>query len=76
MSRAHARACCGPRKVRRAAPERYGADVGLLAKPTHGATIRLTPPLTISAQEVDTALAVLALALERVDAGDRGKGGV
>jgi ornithine--oxo-acid transaminase len=59
-----------------AAPERYGAEVGLLAKPTHGATIRLTPPLTISEQEVDTALAVLALALERVNAGDRGKGGV
>jgi glycogen synthase len=52
--------------------ERYGAPVGVLAKPTHGNIIRLTPPLTISEAEVADALAVLDLALERVAAGDRG----
>ena len=51
------------------APRRFGADVGLLAKPTHGNIIRLTPPLVISAAEVDAALAVINLVLERVDAG-------
>jgi len=53
------------------APARYGAPVGVLAKPTHGHTIRLSPPLTITEGEVRLALDVAALALERVAAGKR-----
>ena len=53
------------------APARYGAPAGVLAKPTHGHTIRLSPPLTISAGQVDAALAVIARALESFKAGTR-----
>jgi ornithine--oxo-acid transaminase len=51
------------------APERFGARVGVLAKPTHGHTIRLTPPLTIKKREVKQALDVLELVLARLAAG-------
>ena len=51
------------------APARFGAPVGLLAKPTHGNIIRLTPPLTISEAEVGMALDILNLVLDRVEAG-------
>ena len=33
---------------------------GILAKDTHGSTLRLAPPLVITADEVDFALAQLA----------------
>ena len=46
------------------APARFGAPVGVLCKPTHGHTIRLSPPLTITAEEVRLALDVLAGAVE------------
>jgi ornithine--oxo-acid transaminase len=48
------------------APARFGAAVGVLAKPTHGHTIRLSPPLTITAEEVRLALSVLITVLERL----------
>lgn len=35
------------------------ADLGLLAKPTHGHIIRLAPPLVINDQELDEALEIL-----------------
>lgn len=35
------------------------ADLGLLAKPTHGHIIRFAPPLTISDKEMDQALDIL-----------------
>jgi len=53
------------------APARYGAPAGVLAKPTHGHTIRLSPPLTISAEQVDAALAVMARAFESFARGTR-----
>jgi ornithine--oxo-acid transaminase len=37
--------------------------LGVLAKDTHGSTIRLAPPLVITADEVDWAVARLAEAL-------------
>ena len=39
------------------------AERGVLAKDTHGSTIRLAPPLVVSAQEIDHALAQLAAIL-------------
>jgi ornithine--oxo-acid transaminase len=37
---------------------------GLLAKPTHGDKIRLAPPLVISPEQVDEAVAIIGKALE------------
>lgn len=48
------------------APKHIGSPVGILCKPTHGQTIRLSPPLTISHQEIDVALDVLEKCLEVV----------
>lgn len=48
------------------APARFGCPVGVLAKPTHGHTIRLSPPLSISAEEVRLALSVLITVLEKL----------
>ncbi len=39
------------------------ADRGVLAKDTHGSTIRLAPPLVVTADEIDQALAALAAIL-------------
>lgn len=39
---------------------------GVLAKETHGQTLRLAPPLTVSAEEVDFLLGALAAALDAV----------
>ena len=36
---------------------------GVLAKDTHGRTVRLAPPLTITAEDLDTALDALTDAL-------------
>jgi ornithine--oxo-acid transaminase len=41
------------------APARVGAVAGILCKPTHGTTIRLSPPLTIKADEVALALDIM-----------------
>ena len=41
-------------------------DLGVLAKDTHGSTIRLAPPLVITEAEVDWALEALAEALRSV----------
>jgi ornithine--oxo-acid transaminase len=38
---------------------------GVLAKDTHGTTIRLAPPLTITADEIDWALEQLAAVLDQ-----------
>jgi len=40
------------------------AENGLLAKPTHGNIIRLAPPLTISATQVDECLEIMAKSLK------------
>lgn len=40
-------------------------QVGVLAKPTHGHTIRLSPPLTITANEVELALSVITAVVEK-----------
>jgi len=53
------------------APARFGAPAGVLAKPTHGHTIRLSPPLTISAAQVDEALAIMAQVLDNFSRGAR-----
>jgi ornithine--oxo-acid transaminase len=37
---------------------------GLLAKPTHGDRIRFTPPLNITAEQVDEALGIIGASLE------------
>ena len=34
-------------------------DAGLLAKPTHGDIVRLTPPICISDEELDEAIHIL-----------------
>jgi ornithine--oxo-acid transaminase len=39
--------------------------VGVLVKDTHGSTIRLAPPLTITTEELETALAALGRVLSR-----------
>eukprot|EP00349_Pseudokeronopsis_sp_Brazil_P001590 CAMPEP_0202963482 /NCGR_PEP_ID=MMETSP1396-20130829/7478_1 /ASSEMBLY_ACC=CAM_ASM_000872 /TAXON_ID= /ORGANISM="Pseudokeronopsis sp., Strain Brazil" /LENGTH=424 /DNA_ID=CAMNT_0049684735 /DNA_START=117 /DNA_END=1391 /DNA_ORIENTATION=+ len=39
------------------------ADLGLLAKPTHGHIIRLAPPLTINDQQMDEALEIIEKAV-------------
>ena len=41
------------------------ANVGVLAKDTHGSTIRLAPPLTISKDDLDWSLEQLRKALTR-----------
>lgn len=41
------------------------AELGLLAKPTHGNIIRLAPPLTINDQELEQALDILHKGLKR-----------
>lgn len=38
---------------------------GVLVKDTHGSTIRLAPPLTITAEELESALGVLEKVLRR-----------
>eukprot|EP01034_Spumella_vulgaris_P000984 gene984-1300_t len=40
------------------------ADMGLLAKPTHGNIIRFAPPLTINDAEMDQALEILKKGLQ------------
>lgn len=40
-------------------------DEGVLVKDTHGSTIRLAPPLTITAEELQSALGVLEKVLRR-----------
>lgn len=39
---------------------------GLLAKATHGNVIRLSPPLTITADEVDESLAIIEKSLREI----------
>ncbi|MFD0823491.1 aminotransferase class III-fold pyridoxal phosphate-dependent enzyme, partial [Micromonospora zhanjiangensis] len=39
------------------------AERGVLAKDTHGSTIRLAPPLVVTAEEIDHAVAQLAAVL-------------
>ena len=41
-------------------------EAGLLAKPTHDHIIRLAPPLVVTAEHVDEAVAIFAQALQRV----------
>ena len=41
-------------------------EAGLLAKPTHDHIIRLAPPLVVTAEQVDEAVAIFAQALQRV----------
>jgi ornithine--oxo-acid transaminase len=53
------------------ASELYGAEVGLLTKPTHGNTIRLTPPLVITKAQVAVALKTMNLVLEQLQKGGR-----
>jgi ornithine--oxo-acid transaminase len=48
------------------APQRIGAEAGVLCKPTHGNTIRLSPPLTISEMQVKAALNIIEACLEHV----------
>jgi ornithine--oxo-acid transaminase len=40
------------------------ADLGLLAKPTHGHIIRLAPPLVINDKQMEQALDILEKALK------------
>jgi ornithine--oxo-acid transaminase len=40
------------------------ADMGLLAKPTHGNIIRFAPPLTISDEELDEAIEIMRKCLQ------------
>ena len=47
----------------RQACERLAAR-GVLAKDTHGSTIRLAPPLVVTEQDVDVAVDALALVLK------------
>jgi ornithine--oxo-acid transaminase len=39
---------------------------GLLAKATHGNVIRLSPPLTISAEEIDESLAIIGKSVQEI----------
>jgi len=48
------------------AKERFSLPLGLLAKPTHEHTIRLTPPLVITQEEVGLAMDILGEVLERL----------
>jgi ornithine--oxo-acid transaminase len=48
------------------APQRIGAAAGVLCKPTHGNTIRLSPPLTISEKQVQEALDVIEACLGHI----------
>ena len=41
-------------------------DAGLLAKPTHDHIIRLAPPLVVTADQIDEAIAIFAREVERV----------
>lgn len=40
-------------------------DLGVLAKPTHDHTIRLAPPLTITADQVDTCVGIIDKAVHQ-----------
>ena len=40
---------------------------GMLAKPTHGNIIRFAPPLTISAEEVDTCIGIVEQSINELD---------
>jgi ornithine--oxo-acid transaminase len=42
-------------------------DNGLLAKPTHGDIIRLSPPLIIKKEEIDEAVGIIAKSLSGLD---------
>ena len=48
------------------AEARYGAPISVLAKPTHGHIIRLAPPLTITAAQVEEGVAVIERVFEGV----------
>jgi ornithine--oxo-acid transaminase len=41
-------------------------DRGILSKDTHGTVVRLAPPLIISEQEVDIAVAAIAAILQDI----------
>lgn len=41
-------------------------DLGLLAKPTHETTIRLSPPLVINEKQVDEALSRIEKGLKKI----------
>jgi ornithine--oxo-acid transaminase len=47
----------------REACERLAAEHGILAKDTHGSTIRLAPPLVVTPEEVDLAVDAIAAIL-------------
>jgi len=44
------------------------AELGVLAKPTHGDIIRLAPPLVITEEQVDDCLAVMDTVIRRAAA--------
>ena len=51
------------------APRLINSAVGILCKPTHGQTIRFSPPLTINEKEIDLAVHVLDRCLEIISKG-------
>ena len=48
---------------------KFGAPMGLLAKPTHGNIIRLAPPLPITSQQVQTSLGIIETVVQGLLAG-------
>ena len=54
---------------------RFGAAFGLLTKPTHGATIRLTPPLVITQAQARAALGVMQLVVGQLAQGGAQRAG-
>lgn len=48
---------------------RFGAPMGLLAKPTHGNIIRLAPPLTITPEQLRASLGILETVAQGLRAG-------
>ena len=57
------------------AGEAHGAPLGLLTKPTHGSTIRLTPPLVITRAQAALALEVLGSVVGQLAAGGAARAG-
>lgn len=51
------------------AASRWGTPAGLLAKPTHDTTIRLAPPLVITAAQVDECLGIMRTAVRGIVGG-------
>ena len=70
-----ARACSSAsRSIRRFAGARQVCDAlvdeGVLTKDTHGTVVRMAPPLTIEAEQIDQAVAALGRVLARIDAAE------